>query len=210
MRYGAAAVRDPGRWERVVLARVIEPLVVPGRLDDFHALFKHLTVASIGFGAQFVVATRHNRSERLGFAGHGAPADAEHHASVGQDVGHRVVLGQAEWMPLGNHVEHLAESQAFRDLSQVGAEQNQVRRDLVTLVLEVVFGEPHRVEAQSVGFFGPVLKIAVAGDEISVGEPAVNRDGGACTGIGHRNAAVEVKIDAHGGLPTGLRACPSR
>ena len=87
-------------------------------------------------------------AQRLGLAWHGAPPDAELHAAAGEDVGHGEVLGQAQRVPLGHHVEHLAEPDALGLRRQVQAEQDEVGDDLVALVLEVVLGEPHRVVAE--------------------------------------------------------------
>jgi hypothetical protein len=61
------------------------------------------------------------------------------------------VLGHAQRMPHADDVEHHADADALGAFREDGAEHQPVRNDLVALVLEVVLGEPERVEADRVG-----------------------------------------------------------
>jgi hypothetical protein len=196
--HGGAAVGHVVGREHELLAPVAERLLVPGELDDLHRLFEPLAVDAVVLGRHRVVAAGDDGAERPGLAGHGAAADAELHASTRDDVGEGEVLGEAQRVPLRHDVEHLAEAQVLGDAGQVLAEHDQVREDLVALVLEVVLGEPHRVEAERVGGLGPLDEVLVAGDDRVVAvAPAGGRDGGVA-GIGHGHGAEEVGVDAHG------------
>ena len=115
----------------------------------------------------------------------------------GEDLHHRAVLGQPQRVPLRYDVEHLTEAQSFGLLGEVETEQDQVGRDLVALVLEVVLGEPHRVVAEPVHRGGPVREVAVAREEVVVAVPAIDGQRPVVAGVGHRHAAVEVCVDSH-------------
>ena len=175
----AAAVGDPGGREREVPAVEAEALLTPCGQDDLHRLLEGLPVEGVGVPAHLVVAAGHHGPERPRLTGHGAPPHAEHHPTTAEDVGHGEVLGQAQRMPLGHDVEHLPEPQPLGQPRQVQAEQHQVRRELVALVLEVMLGEPHGVVAQAVGGTGPVAEVGVGRGHLLVGHPPVTRDRGA-------------------------------
>jgi hypothetical protein len=78
-----------------------------------------------------------------------------------------------------------------------GAEQDEVRGDLVALVLEVVLCQPHRVVAEPVRRPGPVDEFVVPGDDGVVAVAAVGRYRRTRPDVGHGNAAVVVDVDPH-------------
>jgi len=143
-----AAVGDLVRQIDEVLAAVREALVVPRELDDLHRLLEDLAVLAVVLGRHLVVAGRDDRAEAPCLARDRAAAHAELHAPARDDVGDREVLGEAQRVPLGHNVEHLAEAELLGLHRQVLAELDQVREDLVALVLEMVLGEPHGVVAE--------------------------------------------------------------
>ena len=181
-----AAVGHVVGRQHEVLAAVAELLVVPGELDDLHRLFEDLAVDAVVLGRHLVVAAGHDGAERPRLAGHRAAADAELHPPAGEDVGDGEVLGEAQRVPLRHDVEHLPEAQTLGEHRQVLAELDQVGQHLVALVLEVVLGEPHRVEAELVGRLGPVDEVLVALDDGVVAEAPRRRGDGRIAGVGHR------------------------
>ena len=158
-----AAVGHVVGREREVLAAVGEALVAPGQLDDLHRLLEDLAVDPVVLGLDIVVvAAGHHGAERPRLAWHGAATDAELHPAAGDDVGEGEVLGQPQRVPLRHDVEHLPEAQLLGLGGEVQAEQDEVGQHLVALVLEVVLGEPHRVEAELVGRLRPAHQVLVA------------------------------------------------
>ena len=89
-------------------------------------------------------------------------------------------------------------------MRQVRAEQDEVRQHLVALVLEVVLGEPHRVEAELVGRLGPVDHVLVARDDGVVAVAARRGGDRRIAGVGHGHGAEEVRVDAHGRIVLAL------
>ncbi len=100
------------------------------------------------------VLVEQRRAERFHLARVIAPAHAHDHAPVGDDVGHGVVLGEADRVPHRQHVERAAEFQPLGLRRQPQPELDQVREALVALALEMVLGGPERVEAQLVHHAG--------------------------------------------------------
>ena len=92
----------------------------------------------------------HRRAEGFHLPRVVAAADAEHGAALGQDIGDRVILGQAQRVPHRRDVEAAADFQGFGQVREVNREHQQVRDHLVAFVLEVVFGQPQRVPAETV------------------------------------------------------------
>jgi hypothetical protein len=115
----------------------------------------------------------------------------------GEDLHRGGILGETQRMPLRHHVEHLAETQPLGLLGQVQTEEDQVGRDLVALVLEVMLGEPHRVVAEAVHRAGPVQQVVVAGDHVVVAVAPVDGRRAPVAGVGHRDGSVEVGVDPH-------------
>ena len=103
-----------------------------------------------------LVGIDQRRAERFHFARVIAAADAHDDAPIGDDVGHRVVLGQPDRVPHRQHVERAAELQPLGLRGEPQAELHQVGQALVALVLEVVFGGPQRVVAAFVHHLGDV------------------------------------------------------
>ena len=95
-------------------------------------------------------------------------------------------------MPLRHDVEHLPEAQILGEMGEVQSEHDQVRQHLVALVLEVVLGEPHRVETELVGGLGPIDQVLVAGEDVVVAVPAGGAGDARVAGVGHRDCAEEV------------------
>ena len=112
-------------------------------------------------------------------------------------------------MPLGDDIERLAEPDGLGERCQVHPHENQVGHHLVTLVLEVVLGEPHGVEAVLFGRLGPVLEIAIAVDDRVVAIATFEGRWSGQPRVGHRHPAVEVDVDAHG-LFLGSQTCEHR
>ena len=92
----------------------------------------------------------HRRAEGLDLAGMVAASDAEHGAPPGQDIGSGEVLGEAERMPHGRDVEAAADFQRARDMGQMHRAHEDVRDALIAFMLEMVFGQPERVETDFV------------------------------------------------------------
>jgi hypothetical protein len=95
-------------------------------------------------------ASNERRAEGLDLAGVVAAADAHDDAAVGDDVGHGVVLRQADRVPHRQHVEGAAEFEPPGLRREPQAELDQIGQALIALVLEMVLGRPQRVEAQLV------------------------------------------------------------
>ena len=153
-----AAILHLGRAGEV-LALEGELLLVEAGEHELQLFFEVLAVllgvdqrAAEGFHLARVVAT----------------ADAHDDAPVGDDVGHRVVLGEADRMPHRQHVERAAEFQALGLGGEPEAELDQVGQALVAFPLEVVLGGPQRVVAEAVHDLGDV-----AGCEEHLGEAGV-------------------------------------
>ena len=92
-------VLDIGR-DVVVLAVVGEGLLVEGHQDGLDLLLEEVPV---GLGVQ------QRRAEGLDLSGLVAAPHAKGNPSPGEDVGRSVVLGQAQWMPVGGDVEGATE-----------------------------------------------------------------------------------------------------
>src|SRR5262245_33248629 len=135
-----AAVRHRRR-QVVVLAVVAPRLLVEALEEHLHLLLEQLLVGGV---------VEHGRAERLDLACVVAAADAHDHAAAGEDIGHRVVLGQPDRMPHGQDVEGAPELEALGLRGKPRRVEDQVRDDLVALVLEVVLGRPQTVVAQLV------------------------------------------------------------
>ncbi len=145
---GVAAILDRRR-RLVVLALVVERLLVEAGQQELQLLLEQLAV---------LLGVEHRRAERLDLAGVVAAPDPHDDAAVGDDVGHRVVLGHADRMPHRQHVEGAAELEPLGLGGEPQAELDQVGEDLVALALEVVLGGPQHVEAEVVHRAGDVAR----------------------------------------------------
>ena len=160
-----AAVRNVRR-QRVVLALVGERLLAERLHDDVDLLLEQLAV---GFGVQ------HRCPERLHLACVVAAADTEDRAALGQDVGRREVFGQPQRMPHGRDVEAAADLQARGEMREVDGGHQEVRDDLIALVLEVVLGQPERPVAVLVHAARDRLGLVEDGREVRVRVAALVR-----------------------------------
>ena len=90
-----------------------------------------------------------------------------------KDVGHRVVLRQAQRVPHGVDVEAAAELDVLGEVGQVDVEQQQVGQALVALPLEVVLGGPEVVVSQPVHGRRNGLGLGENADQLLVGKAAL-------------------------------------
>ena len=192
-----APIRNTGGRELVVLAGVRKTLLVPRGLDDFHRLFEMFAVGGVVLGTHIVVTAGHPGPQRQRLTRNRATANAELHATTGENVGHGEVFSQAQGMPLGHHVEHLAKAYPLGVLGHRHPKQHEVRGDFVALVLEVMLGKPHAMNTGVVGRLAPVGEIFVAGNEVGVSVPPIGGSRSGVSGIRHWDVAVKVQINAH-------------
>ena len=151
-----------------------EGLLVEALQHEVHLLLEQLAVRRL---------VDDGRAERLDLARVIAAADTHDHAAVGDDVGHRVVLGEADRMPHGQHVERAAELEPLGLGGEPERELDEVREALVALALEVVLGRPQRVVAERVHLLGDVFRRPE-----HLGEAGV----GVATGVGGRARQADV------------------
>jgi hypothetical protein len=88
---------------------VRERLAFEGLEQDFDALLEHLAVG---------ILVDEWRAEGLDLAGVVAAPDTEDDPPAGQDVGHRVILGEAQRMPHRHDVEAASDVQVPGDAGQ--------------------------------------------------------------------------------------------
>ena len=100
-------------------------------------------------------------------------------------------------MPLRHDVEHLALPEAFGAQGERHAELDDVRDDLVALVLEVVLGQPHRVVAELVGCVSPLEEVVVRGEDIGHAVAARRGNGPGVARVGHGHRAEEEDVELH-------------
>ena len=131
-----------------MLALVREGFVVKGLEDDLNLLLEQLAVG---------IGILHRRSEGLDLAGVIAAPHPEDRSSLGQNVGHREVLGQTQRVPHRRDVESAADAQALRHMRQMHRQHQDVGYALVAFMLEMVLGEPERVEPQRIHLLGDGL-----------------------------------------------------
>jgi hypothetical protein len=152
------------RGERVVLPPMRERLLAERLQDDLHLLLEELAV---GLGVQ------HRVAERLHLAGVVPASHPEHDPALGEDIRDRVVLGEAEGMPRGHHVEGATDLHALGAMGQVHRQHGDGRNALVPLVLEVMLGQPQRLVSQCVGGESQGHRGVEYLDQALVGIPAV-------------------------------------
>ena len=111
-------------------------------------------------------------AEDFDFSGVVASADAEADASIGQDVGGGVVLGEPDGVPHGVDVESASKPQIFGEMGEMHEEHQEVRDALVAFALEVVFGAPKGVETQFIHRFCERSGLVEDGSELFVGQPS--------------------------------------
>ena len=130
--------------EAVVGSLVREVLVGPDRPRYLHRLLEELPVLRIPprvrVGMELWTLVRPD-----------SPAEADLHASAGQVVQDRNILGKPYRMPPRSDVRHLPDANPGRPRREVCAEQNRVRQIAHCIRPKVVFAEPHRLEAELLG-----------------------------------------------------------
>jgi hypothetical protein len=83
-----------------------------------------------------------------------AAPDAKDDPPAGQDVGHRVILGQPQRMPHRHDVEAAADVQVLRDAAQMHRHHQEIGDQFRAFGLEMMLGHPERVVAALVHAFG--------------------------------------------------------
>jgi hypothetical protein len=134
---GVAAIR-PLRRDRVVLALVREGLALEGLKQDLDTLLEHLAVG---------VLVNERRAEGLDLADVVAAPGAKDHPPAGQDVGHRVILGEAQRMPHRHDVEAAVDLYVLGDAAQVHRHHQKVWDQFRAFRLEMMLGHPKGVAA---------------------------------------------------------------
>ncbi len=170
-----------------------EGLVVEGQADHLHRLIELLAVELVGRRLIGVVEAADVGAERLGLTWHRAPADTEDAPTAADVVQGGEVLGQLQGVPLGNDVERHADPEALGALGEDGPDEDPVGDDLVALVLEVVLGEPVRVEPALFGHHAHVDDALGRRPDVLVAVPTLRRSGR--TGA---DAAEEEDPSSHG------------
>ena len=126
-----------------------------------------------------LVGVEQRRTERLHLTGVIAAADTQHHAAVGDDIGHGVVLGHADRVPHRQDVKGAAELQPLGLGGEPEPELDQVWEDLVALALEMMLRGPQRLEAKLVHELGDITRSEEGLAQPLIGiEPVVRRSTG--------------------------------
>src|SRR5215510_10575890 len=138
--------------------------MVKGLEDDLNLLLEQLAVG---------IGILHRRAEGLDFPCVVAAPNPEDCASFGQNVGHSEVLGQTQWVPHWSNVEPAAYAQAFRHMRQMHGEHQDVGNAFIAFMLEMMLGEPKRVEAQRIHRLGDSLRLLEHGSQLLIGVAAL-------------------------------------
>ncbi len=147
------------RRDRVVLALMREGGVVERLEDDVDLLLEQLAVRGL---------VEQRRAEGLDFTRVVAAADAEGDAPAGQDVRHRVVLGQPQRMPHRRDVEAAADIETPGEVGEVQRHHHDVGDALVAFALEMMLGHPEGVVAETVHELRHALRLVEDGGELLV------------------------------------------
>ena len=147
-----------------MFAFVREDFLVEGLEDDLNLLLEQLAVG---------IGVLHRRAEGLHLACVIAAAHPEYRSSFGQDVGHREVLGQSQRVPHRRNVKSAADAQALRQVRQVHRQHEDVGYAFVAFVLEMVLGEPERVEPQRIHLLGDGFGLLEHGGQLLIGVAAL-------------------------------------
>jgi hypothetical protein len=131
-----------------MFALVRKGLLVEGLEDDLNLLLEQLAVG---------IGILHRRAEALDLARVITAPNPEDRAPLGQDVGYGEVLGQTERVPHRRNIEATTGAQALRHLRQMYRQHQDVGYAFVAFMLEMVLGEPERVEAQRIHRLGDGL-----------------------------------------------------
>jgi hypothetical protein len=163
-----------------MLALVRKAFVVESFHDDLDLFFEQFAIG-------FLVQDR--RAEGLDLAAVITAADAEHGAPLGQDIRDGIVLGEAQRMPHRRDIEPAADFQLRCQMAKMHRRHQQVRDDLIPLVLEVVLGHPQRVPAGAVHEPGDRLGLGEHAGQLFVGEAAFIGWRGELTVVGQIDVA---------------------
>ena len=132
-----AAIRHPWR-AFVILALVMELLLVEALQQELQLLLEQLAIG---------VGVKQWRAERLDLARVIAAPDAHDDAPVGDDIRHRVILGEADRMPHRQNVEGAAEFEPPRLRCEPQPPLDQIGDALIAFALEVMLRAPEAVIA---------------------------------------------------------------
>jgi hypothetical protein len=97
--------------------------------QDLDTLLKDLAVG---------VLVEERRAEGLDLAGVVAAPDAEDDRAAGQDIGHRVILGQPQRMPHRHNVEAAPDPDVLRHAAEMHRHHQDIRDQFRALGLEMV------------------------------------------------------------------------
>jgi hypothetical protein len=100
-------------------------------------------------------------------------------------------------MPLGDDVEQGPDLDPFGPLGEDGPEQDGVGDDLITLVLEVMLGEPEAVVTELLGSHAHVQHPFLGVPDLRLTVVPVRRRRGACSGVFHLHASKEEEPGVH-------------
>jgi len=117
----------------VVFALVMEGIFVETLEKEFELLLEQF---AIGLRVEERCAERFHLARMI------AATDPHDDAPVGNDVGHRVVLGEADRVPHRQNIEGAAELEPLGLRREPQSELDQIGQALVTLPLEVMLGRP--------------------------------------------------------------------
>ena len=146
-------------WNAVGRSRVGEFRLVPSLQHDLDLLLEQLAVGRV---------VEQRSAQGLHLAGHVAAPDAEAQPAAGEDVDHRVVLGQPQRVPGGDRVEECAELKALGLIRQVQTQQRHVADAAVALTLKVVLGQPERVVSRALHELGEAESLVEDRREVGV------------------------------------------
>ena len=105
-----------------------------------------------------------------------AAPNSEHDAAVGQDIGDREILGEAQRMPHRRDIEAGMELQPLREVRQMHRQHNDIWQAFGAFRLEMVLRHPERPIPQPVHRLRLGLGLVVSGDELLVAVmPGINR-----------------------------------
>ena len=88
-----------------------------------------------------------------------SPAEANLHASAGHVVQGRQVFGKPYRMPPRSYIRHLPDADSGRPRGQVCAQQDRVRQIAHSIGPEMMFSEPHGLEAEFLGQDGLLSEV---------------------------------------------------
>ena len=102
-----------------------------------------------------------------------AAGDAEDHAPIAEDVGHRIIFRQAQRMPHRHDVEGAADLEVLGDVDEVHRHHQEVGDAFRAFGLEMVLGHPEGVVAEPVHALGVVHRLVQHAGQFLVRIPAV-------------------------------------